>query len=196
MRTSPTASAGSSWRSIRLADRARRPTPARRCRTARHRADPTGRATARTPAWATSACWVAASSTRPGAIRPCGWAPNASAMRRNGSRSGPGDQYPPPSGTTVAATGVAASSSASAAAETDAPSPTPTIVPSRTAVRRTCARQPPDHPPGQVLGAGDRRREVRRRRGRSCAGARRRPGSRRSSSRRSGSRRCPRRGRA
>ena len=38
--------------------------------------------TARTPAWLSSACFVVASSSRPGAISPCGWAPIASAMRR------------------------------------------------------------------------------------------------------------------
>ena len=197
-RTSPTAPAASSSRGHIRADRRRRPSRGRRCRRARRRGDPTARATARTPACATSAV------SRRGVVdQPR----RHQAVRLGAERLGdPAVRLALGAGRPVPAAqrhdrgrdrgrGVA-SPSASAVAETDAPSPIPTIAPVADRGPQHLGREPPDHAPGEVLRTGDRRAPGGRRRGRSVAAGHRRRGSRPGPSRRSGSRRCPRPGRA
>ena len=78
-----------------------------------------------------------------GPISPRAGASSASATRRYGSRSVPVDQYPPQSGMTVTAAGLAVSSSAAAVAATEAPSPIPTVAPLRRVPRSTSAASRP-----------------------------------------------------
>ena len=92
-------------------------------------------------------------------MRPRAWASRASATRRYGSRSRPVVQNPPHSGTTVTATGVADSSRPQ-------PRPRPPRHPDADDLAdaehtaEDIGGEPTDHPAGQVLGAGDRRREM------------------------------------
>ena len=69
-------------------------------------------------------------------------------------------QCPPHNGTTVTSSGVAVSSSAADVAATETPSPIPTTAPARTRPAQDLRGEPTDHPPGQVLRAGDGRREM------------------------------------
>ena len=141
--TSPTASAASSWRSTSVADRRR--APGRAADPEQRDVEPLPQVEDRPDAGVrderASRGGVVDEPGRHQPARPARRAPR----RRGGTARAPGRST---SSRRTAARrsrrpGVAVSSRASAVAETDAPSPMPTIVPVRTASRRTSAASRP-----------------------------------------------------